>query len=780
MNTNPQHLGKYELQERLGRGGMAEVWKALDTQLHRYVAIKLLHADLQNDPTFMARFLREARIMAALHHPNIVQIHDFQVSSTPDSKDPLAYIVMDFIEGPTLSDYIHNTSGVAKFPSAAEIVNLFLSIGSAVDYAAQHGMVHRDIKPANILLDTQNISQNSMGEPMLTDFGIARLLATSTGVMSGSWLGTLTYASPEQLQGSPGNELSDIYSLGIILYEICTGVLPFQNANTSTIISKHLNEMPAPPDQFNPHISPALSNVIMRCLSKDPRARFHSASALTVALAKALNVPAPESLRRTINRSEIAQVGQTQLEMQQQVIQSSSLASSHNEIQDTPTITFQPQPTSPPISEPSITHLPNNVNTNSLLGERPLSPPNPAIPITNKSKIRPLYLALIATLIVVLAAASLGTFFLLTHRSSSATARQAGGVAFYVSSGFISEGSNQGIEDELQITLHNIPSPDPGKSYYAWLLNDEMKSKVQCHPLPIPIESIFLGKLSDVSGNVSFLYPGDRQHTNLIAVTSRILITEDNANRAPVPPSTNHTTWRYFAEIPQLPSKLGSCFSALDQIRHILSEGVTLSQSGLYGGLNLQFFKNAQRILEWAGSADGAWKSDPALIQRQTIRILELLDGKKFIQKDVPPGTPLLIDEKLAQFPMLQPLAQFPIVLPENYLKRINDQLKSLLQSPAITNQIRQTAMENELALKNFRTWLINIYNDAKQIVKMNNQQLSEPAALQTLNDMQAQANYLFVGQSDPSTGNVKSGDIQMYYSLQQLATFYVLPYSIH
>src|SRR5436853_416615 len=190
MSTDLRRLGKYELQRRLGRGGMAEVWKALDTQLQRYVAIKLLHADLRTDPDFRTRFAREAQVLASLHHPNIVQIHDFQVAYPTEAGDSVAYMVMAYIEGETLADYIHRTSYRRLFPPASEVVHLFAALASAVDYAHQHGMVHRDIKPANILLDKRTVGPDSMGEPFLTDFGIAKLLGATTGMMSGGWQGT--------------------------------------------------------------------------------------------------------------------------------------------------------------------------------------------------------------------------------------------------------------------------------------------------------------------------------------------------------------------------------------------------------------------------------------------------------------------------------------------------------------------------------------------------------------------------------------------------------------
>src|SRR5207244_2003224 len=133
----PRRLGKYELQQRLGRGGMAEVWKALDTHLHRYVAIKVLRADLRTDPEFIARFVREAQVIGSLHHPHIVQLHDFHTpdpAEVEDDDDSIAYMVMDYVEGPTLAEYIRDTSRIGTFPHPIEIVNLFAAISSAVDY----------------------------------------------------------------------------------------------------------------------------------------------------------------------------------------------------------------------------------------------------------------------------------------------------------------------------------------------------------------------------------------------------------------------------------------------------------------------------------------------------------------------------------------------------------------------------------------------------------------------------------------------------------------------
>src|SRR6266568_4097415 len=285
-HAGPQRLGKYELRELLGRGGMAQVWKAYDTQLERYVAIKLLHSDLQADPEFITRFSREARVIASLHHPNIVLIHDLQISRTSESNNPIAYMVMDYVEGQTLANYIRTTSHIGKFPPPEDIVHLFASISRAIDYAHQHGMIHRDIKPANVLLDKRNTKQNPMGEPVLTDFGLAKLMGVTSGTVSGTWLGTPLYISPEQAQGHPGNERSDIYSLGVILYEACAGVPPFMGESIQAIMMQHIISMPISPALVNPTISPRLSMVILRGLAKNPADRFSNAPAMTAALAK--------------------------------------------------------------------------------------------------------------------------------------------------------------------------------------------------------------------------------------------------------------------------------------------------------------------------------------------------------------------------------------------------------------------------------------------------------------------------------------------------------------
>ncbi len=171
MSIHPGVLGKYELQRQLGRGGMAEVWLAFDQRLQRHVAIKFLTPSLQYDSTFLARFLREARAVASLRHPNIVRVYDFE-TSVPERADAQAYMVMDYLDGPTLAEYLDTTSYARQFPSPGETVALFFAIGEAVDYAHQHGVLHRDIKPSNILLDRHHTTRTPIGEPILTILGL--------------------------------------------------------------------------------------------------------------------------------------------------------------------------------------------------------------------------------------------------------------------------------------------------------------------------------------------------------------------------------------------------------------------------------------------------------------------------------------------------------------------------------------------------------------------------------------------------------------------------------
>ncbi len=577
MSTNFQRLGKYELQQRLGRGGMGEVWKAYDLQLHRYVAIKLLHADLQNDPQFITRFEREAQLIASLNHPNIVQVHDFQISRNTGSVNgstTIAYMVMDYIEGSTLADYISSTSFAGRCPSASEILHLFTSMARAIDYAHQQGMIHRDIKPANILLDKHNTSLNVMGEPILTDFGIAKLLGTSTGSSSGLWHGTELYISPEQAQGYVGNERSDLYALGIILYEICTGAFPFQGSNPTEIMMQHINKQPLAPDLVNPQISPALTAIILRSIAKDPANRFSSASAMSAALAEAFDLPVPEKLDLSVFPDDVAS-------------EPTLYKPLPSDIQLVKTSTPPPESVATLLSRASISgaasmgNIPSSSTVleagTSALATTPSSTATLVSSQPRRKRRRGLFITLLLLILVLIGSGLVG-FFLFSH------GKQFTGHAYFVS-------SLSGADDELLIDLHNVPNPSSGKSYYGWLLSDKSQHSVL---------SIFLGVLPVSNGAVHMTYQ-NAQNTNLLGITSRFLVTEEDANSRPHSPSSDQQTWRYYAELSQAPNP-GNHLSMLDVLRNLLVNDPTSKEAGL-GGLNSWLFKNTGKILEFAGTA---------------------------------------------------------------------------------------------------------------------------------------------------------------------------------
>ena len=770
---NPRQLGKYELSERLGSGGMAEVWKGFDTQLHRYVAIKILHANLLNDPEFMTRFVREARAIASLHHPNIVQIYDFQTTDSSDSSNSLAYMVMDYVEGQTLADYLRNTSRVGKFLPATDLVNLFASISRAIDYAHQHGMLHRDIKPANILLDKRNTTRNPMGEPILSDFGIAKMVGVATGTVTGTWLGTPMYTSPEQAQGQPGNERSDIYSLGVILYELCTGVQPFRGETITSIILQHITTIPTAPDLVNPNLPPALSKVILRCLAKDPAARFSSASALTVAVAEALNVPIPADLN-VPSHSTDAMDAPTFLVQQPGIPELASSQPGGTAVQlaanSTPPYTNMPR-AAQGASETPASHRPaisSRADPESEVGTLLTTPPTaPTKPPGPGRRRRGLFIALIALVILVVLGSGLGAFYLFTRNTPAVVTNQSVGNVFLLSSGQVNEQTSQGINDELQIDLHNLSNPSPGKAYYAWLLSDKKVTEGS---------SILLTTLTVTNGQVHFHYAGDAQHTNLLEYYSRFLITEEDANPAPIAPSVDQHTWRYYAELPQKVNPVDN-YSLLDHLRHLLAKDPDLEAVNIHGGLDIWLYRNTQMVMDWSVSARDCWQNNQTnCLRKNAIRILEYLDGKTYVQTDVPPGTPNLVDPRLASVALLEfdPQNQKP----PGYLYHVNKHLQGILQAPGVTSNQRQLAAQIDTEINQVTSWLEQVRKDAKQLVNTPDNQLLSQRSLSILNDMETQAGYAYAGQLNPETNQNQGGVLQIHHSIEGLATFYVTPYT--
>jgi eukaryotic-like serine/threonine-protein kinase len=273
MAGNPMMVGgRYELEDLLGRGGMAEVRRAVDTRLGRPVAVKQLRADLATDPTFQARFRREAQSAAGLNHPNIVAVYDTGEETDPQTGVAIPYIVMELVEGPTLSDLL--ARGPLGEERTAAIGDQVLA---ALESAHAVGLVHRDVKPGNIML-------TSTGTAKVMDFGIARSADAETLTGSGTVVGSASYLSPEQVQGRGVDHRSDLYSLGCVLYEALTGRPPFTGSSAVSVAHQHVSSAPMPPSRLAP-VPPAMEAVLMRALAKDPGARHRSAAEMRAALA---------------------------------------------------------------------------------------------------------------------------------------------------------------------------------------------------------------------------------------------------------------------------------------------------------------------------------------------------------------------------------------------------------------------------------------------------------------------------------------------------------------
>ena len=275
-----QQLGKYTILEPLGSGGMARVYRAYHPKLDRYVAVKVLRSDLVDDPTFLSRFRQEAQAVAALRHPNIIQVFDFDV------EEDLYYMVMELLDGDSLHTRLNDYRIRGEVMPHGEMVRVLLDVLDGLDYAHSEGMIHRDIKPANILLTKK-------GQAVLADFGIAQIIGSTQHTVSGALLGTLNYMAPEQGLKGTCDARSDIYSMGIVFYEMLTQQPPYQADTPLAILMKHVNDPLPVPHQIDPTIPVGLERVVLKSLCKDPDDRYQTAAEMA------------ESLRQAAEEAEI-------------------------------------------------------------------------------------------------------------------------------------------------------------------------------------------------------------------------------------------------------------------------------------------------------------------------------------------------------------------------------------------------------------------------------------------------------------------------------------------
>jgi serine/threonine-protein kinase len=285
VSAQPQligaRLGAYEIEALLGTGGMAKVYRGLDTNLQRAVAIKVLSPTAAAQPGFADRVRQEARLIANLRHPNIVQVYDF------GQLENYTYMVQELLAGPTLEAWMRDLAAQGTRPTPEQIRTIVSHLAGALDAAHAAGIIHRDVKPGNALW-------NEGGRLVLTDFGIAKqILSDMTQTQFGIVFGTPSYLSPEQAQGLPLTPACDVYSLGVVLYELIAGDVPFRGTTPMQVAMEHIQMLP-PPLPSRPELSPLVEAVVRRALAKDPAARYGSAGELAQALDRAWAV-APAS-----------------------------------------------------------------------------------------------------------------------------------------------------------------------------------------------------------------------------------------------------------------------------------------------------------------------------------------------------------------------------------------------------------------------------------------------------------------------------------------------------
>jgi transcriptional regulator with XRE-family HTH domain len=403
------------------------------------------------------------------------------------------------------------------------------------------------------------------------------------------------------------------------------------------------------------------------------------------------------------------------------------------------------------------------------------SPPTPVVDTTPLKAVKqPLAkwksLAFLVLALVVLATAGWGLLYLHSQLSPTSASLSIIGHLSFLSSGQISDTSNQGIADKVELELSPLHSPSTGKSYYAWLQPDEGK----------PENTVFLlGKLS-ISGKDGKLSYTDPQHTNLLAVTSRLLVTEENSAIEPITPSMDKSDWRYQAQIPNQHAS-GETYGLLDHLRHLLAQDPKLSAHQLPGGLTPWLYRNTQAVYAQALRARDEWQAGGTTsitaVRQDIISILYDLDGTSYVQQDLPPTNPPFTptDARLSSIGLLQLHAEQD---PPGYLFHVTLHLTGLSASPGATPSLQERISQITAAINPVNTLLQQIHDDAKQLIAMTDEQLQQQQASALLNDMVTKANNALVGKRDVTAGNAQEGVEWIMQMIESLATMDITPYS--
>ncbi|HEX7737997.1 MAG TPA: hypothetical protein VF458_24340 [Ktedonobacteraceae bacterium] len=383
-------------------------------------------------------------------------------------------------------------------------------------------------------------------------------------------------------------------------------------------------------------------------------------------------------------------------------------------------------------------------------------------------------LLLILSLLII-SGGALGSFVAIARVMPSApTAPRPVGSITFLSSEQLNENTSQGIDDQVQISLHSLGMSAPGKSYYAWLLGDANQSEAQ---------SILLGKLSVSNGSASLFYAGDALHTNLLQLTSRFLVTEEDGAVTPLMPSPDAATWRYYGTLPAIPDPTDAHhYSFLNHLRHLLADEPILDELELPGGLNNWFSRNAQELMQLTSSARDRWQSsrNPATTRAQGIQLLAYLDGMSFVMQDVPDassGAQAKLDTHRASLGLLN--VRGDTQNPPGYLAQIVYHLNGLLNAPGSPNNVRAIANQILPAMSDVTNWLQKLRDDDRRLLSLADDQLSQNMALSLLDDMVLQASNAYSGNTDTTAGKIKPGASWIHDQLQGLASININTYAI-
>ncbi len=440
-----------------------------------------------------------------------------------------------------------------------------------------------------------------------------------------------------------------------------------------------------------------------------------------------------------------------------------------------------PRPIASQVTQPTMSVMPQPTASSA---STILPAPQPAVPtLPPKRGYSRLPAVLIVLMILALSGAGLGSLLVLFH-PPPVTMQQAVppaivGHVYFLNSGQVNQNTNQGMDDEVQVDLSNLANPAPGKSYDAWLLGDKNQGEMT---------AVFLGMLAIKNGGAHLFYAGDQSHTNLLAFTSRFLVTEEDSTVTPLAPSPDYGTWRYYGELLQTPlqtpvsiSAVGGMtrFSFLDHLRYLLASDPMLDQNELPGGLNNWFSHNVEKVLELTSSMRESWQvsKDMSFIRRQTVQTLAYLDGLSYVSQDLLPNSPLDINDRLARIGLIE--MNGPNQDPPCYLDSVVFHLSALIQAGGSTTTLRKDDTKIIAALNNVRYWLGQVRKDAQQIVKMTDEQLLQPSTLALINSMIENASNAYAGHIDPTRGEMREGVNWIRDYIQTLAALEVTAYRV-